>query len=280
MDECEVILQKNELSVYEENSKIFDKFLNEFMSTIGINFTFAASDPQSKVLDLKEQYIYTSKHCELFFQLLEKYGYNMIQEIKDAFFNLNRLENPADNSEMIRKFLNSPVIQDISFDNRGFTITSEQYGKFTSEMASYVFRKNKEVLRYIDKEAIPQECHTHTYCMSSLLDDFYAITSMCKRYFKGSYYHSYTYDSEENKIIDLCSKMVMDKDMYYRLFQPQEVSVILNSNVDEELNQVKSKLEWFYGRYPLLKIALYKQYLESIGYIGNLKDGPSLIKSY
>lgn len=66
----------------------------------------------------------------------------------------------------------------------------------------------------------------------------------------------------------------MDKEQYEQIFQPEEVSVILNSQVDKELALTSEKTEQYFARSGLLKIALYKEYLQSIGYEGSLEDAP------
>lgn len=132
--------------------------------------------------------------------------------------------------------MNSPIIQDIIFNGIDtFSIWSEQYGKFTFELASHYFKENRQVTYYMEHNPLPRRCHTHTYFISKILDDLYAITSLCSYYFQGQYYHSYTLDQERNAIIDLCNNAIMDKNQYDCLFQPQEISVILGKHVAKEL---------------------------------------------
>ena len=68
----------------------------------------------------------------------------------------------------------------------------------------------------------------------------------------------------------------MDKDKYYQLFQPQDISIIHNSSVQKELSLTRSKTQQPFDRCELLQIALYKQYLNSIGYEGSLDNAPSI----
>lgn len=258
---------------------ISDKVLSEFLNGIDITINFKGEmTPEDKLINLLQQYIYGSEYVDYFFKILAKYDYNMKCEIRDAMFNLGNLKNPNKNEKTIKKLLNSPCIDDISFNGKNeFTISSEQYGNFTFELASYYFRENKRVARYIRRAELPQYCHHHTYFMSKLFPDFYAITSLCGHYFDGTtFYHSYTYDKATNTIIDLSANAVVDKDSYYNILQPKEISCILNSEVIRELILTTLKTSQPLNWYAMLKIALYKEYLSSINYQGNLKDAPSL----
>lgn len=66
----------------------------------------------------------------------------------------------------------------------------------------------------------------------------------------------------------------MDKESYYEMFEPHDISVVLNSEVGEELRLTNLKSNQPFCRLEVLRIALYKQYLDSIGYHGNLADAP------
>lgn len=263
----------------EHDNVIFDLVLQEFLNSIdeGDKFIFDNSSTSlGKVKSLMNQYIYTSKYNKLFFEILAKNNYAMRHEIKDAMFSLGHLKNPKKNKAVIKKFLCSPIIQDISFNGKNkFTISSEQYGNIVMELASYYFRKDQIMKHYIKNNSLPNRCHDHAYFMSDIFADYYAITSLCKNYFNGTYYHSYTHDTDRNVIIDLCYNSIVDKDQYYNIFQPQDISVILNSKVVEELSLTTLKTEQESNRCNLLKIALYKQYLNSIGYQDTLLKAPS-----
>lgn len=277
MEICDNILNSVENKNIARNNDIYRIVLEEFCRESGKSFTFVDETAcyGNKVRSLKEEYIYTSRYRELFFEILKRHGYFMRQEIKDAIFYLGNLENPNKNFDVINRYFNSPVIQDISFDGRSrFTIESDRYGKFVFELASILYDKNKKMKEYIEKNHLPNRCHNHAYFMSQIFPDFYAITSLCQSYFRGVYFHSYTYDKESNLIIDLCSNAVINRDRYYSLFNPRDISVILNSDVDDELCDVLLNTSQPYDRCQLLKIALYKYYLNTIHYNGPLEDGP------
>lgn len=276
--DIEKILQATHTENIYINEKIFDNILQEILNKINFNFNFDnCSTSTDKVLKLKDAFIYTSDYVQLFFEILEKYNYNMKEEIKDALFNLCHLENPNKNKDIIKKLLNSPIIDDISFNGKNeFSIVSEQYGTLVVELASYYFKNNKQMNNYIKNKQLPNKCHNHAYFMSEVFNNYYAITSLCRYFFKGNYYHSYTFDKERNSIIDLCYNSIIDKESYYKIFEPKNLSVILNSDVEKELELTNKKTDQYIYRCPLVKIALYKQYLHSIGYEGKLEDAPQL----
>lgn len=278
MDICGDILQNGEIKNDEFNDEIYDLVLQEFLSSVEDTFSFNNDlTPGEKVRGLKDQYIYTSKYAKLFFEILSKHNYNMRQEIKDAMFSLGHLENPSKNKDVIKRLLGSPIIQDISFNGKDkFTISSEKYGDLVMELASYYYRTNQRITDYMKNNPLPNRCHVHAYFMSKVFTDFYAITSLCLYYFRDTYHHSYTYDKDKNVIIDLCYNGIIDKNQYYDIFLPQDISVILNSKVADELLLTSLKTEQYLDRCHLLKIALYKQYLSSIGYHGNLETAPSI----
>ena len=82
-------------------------------------------------------------------------------------------------------------------------------------------------------------------------------------------------------MIDLCIGAIIDYHSYYQLYHPQELSVNKKKKVEEEyaiVNQIKTTTTSKYKLNELMKIALYKQYLQHIGYQGELKDAPVISK--
>lgn len=76
----------------------------------------------------------------------------------------------------------------------------------------------------------------------------------------------------------MCNNSIINREQYYKIFEPNELSVILNSNILAELKVTISKTGQPTNRCKLLQIALYKQYLKSIGYQGSLEDAPVITK--
>ena len=234
MDILEQLYYQNEINFNDVEDEIFDKFLNKFEKAINFKFNYVDCDTSElKFLNLKCKYIYTSKFCKLFFDILSNYKYNMRSELKDTIYELSHLKYPFFNKKSINKYLNSPVIQDISYNGRSkFTIYSDKFGKFSFKLASFYLKNNKEITKYIATRQIGNRCHHNTYFISKVMPDFYSITSLCSRYFEGYFHHSYTYNMDSNEIIDLCYNIIMDKDQYDKIFLPDELSIIKNSLID------------------------------------------------
>lgn len=282
LDTClEEIFYNYEVKGKEKVGKISKEILQKYLHHTDEKFIFQQNTMLiSKLLGLKNQFIYTSNDTMFFFQLLTKYQYQMTNEIRDAIRELGNLSTPTKNKEVIKRYLNSPIIQDISFNGKDkYVIESESYGRFEFQLAKKYFEDNDTMIFYMEHNQMLRRCHTHTGYMASIFPELYAITSLCEGYFGEKFYHSYTYFQEENQVIDLCSNAVMDKESYYQLYQPQELSVILNRQLEDEfylINYLKTTPTSPQKLSKLLKITLYKQHLNNIGYHGGLIEAPSI----
>lgn len=282
IDVCDQLLQIIDINGMNIEDEKYDLVIKKLQNIIHdpkiMNDNLA---PYEKAKMLQYKYGYTPQYSEIFFKTLQENGYNMRAEIQDAMFILGNLPNPNHNKEEIKKLINSKVIEDISFNGKNiFTIVSKEYGKLEFELASYFFRENEKMMSYMDITKLPCHCHNHAYYMSKIFPDLYSITSICQADFLNTYYyHTYTYGREENHIIDLCYNSIIEKNQYYNIFEPWEISVIKNSEVEDEIEITNTKTKQDRDRYDLLKIALYKQYLQLIDYRGKFEDAPS-IKSY
>lgn len=279
MSKSYALFQEFETKNRKRNIKIFEEVLDDFSKEIGRNFNYTSSlDPIGKFGILKRNYVYDSKYCELFFQLLDYHNYILKHEIKDAIFDLSRLSDPNKNKELIKRLLHSPIIDDISFNGHDqFDIYSDRYGLTIYKLASKYFsysRNSKKIREYISKSELPQHCHFHTDFLARLLPEFYSITALCSSYFQGYYYHSYSYDAKEDMIIDLCSNAVIPKEQFYNIFEPNEVARTLNKEYLQTLYLTDLRVSLPQEFLPPLKIALYQQYLDSIDYTGSLEDAP------
>jgi len=276
MDICKGIFEKCETALAKKDEQLYSLVLEEFLKLASPSVDFGyLQTAGEKVRYLQSHYVYNSPYCKEFFDILKKHGYYISEEIKDAIFYLGHLERHNNNKDLITKLLNSPVIDDITFNGKNkFTITSEELGEYSFYVASLYFKNNPIMKEYIRTHELPNKCHQHVYFMSNAIGNTAAVTSICPVYFVGKYYHSYTWDQKNNFIIDLCSNAIMEKNDYYRLFEPEELSVILSQNIEDELAYTNLKSSQPLSRHHLLKIALYKQYLQSIGYSGSLEKAP------
>lgn len=260
---CDDILIENKRTREYENG-LAEQIISEFLGLIDEKITFENSNdyPITKLINLEKRFVYKSEYIDLFFELLKKYGYNTKQEIIGAISSLGNLSDPANNSRVIKNLLNSPFIDDISYDGKGlFRITSERYGIIDINLASHHFRNTDSIRNYVLNNSLPNRCHNHTLFLRAVMPAYTAVTSLCSSYFKGQYYHSYSVDENGEFVIDLCSNAVIGKDSYDFIFEPEEISRVLNSNITSELKITNRNTNQPIERFALLKIALYKQLL-------------------
>lgn len=173
---------------------------------------------------------------------------------------LSTLENPNQNKEVIKDFLLTPLIDDISFNGKDtFTIISEKLGNLTFRLANKYFQNNPKIVDYIKKEELETYCHKHTEFLAETLPEFYSITSLCDYYFKGSFYHSYSYNKQENVAIDLCCNAVLNIGDLNHFYGAKEIMRIPNKELDLFYQEMLKNTKQPKKRYKIIKMALYEQ---------------------
>ena len=250
------ILEEIDEKGREENEQIYKKVYDEFIETTGENYRLYYNKYSDRVREIKDNYIYTSKYNKLFFELLEKYNYHMEQEILDAIFDI--VYEKRNKDKIIKKYILSPVINDISLEERGKIKIYSTFGDFNYILAEEYFKDNKLISNYMKKNQLRNRCHDNTYFLSRVLKEYYTIASLCKSYFTGYFHHSYTYDNKNNYIIDLCRKSLIDKKEFDRLYEPKEIIRIKNSDVEKKIEFINRKTN-MYDICEILKIALYEE---------------------
>lgn len=213
-----------------------------------------------KVLKIINTWGYDKDYSRKVFSLLAKHGYRMNREITDAMGSLGRLENPNQNKEVIKDFLLTPLIDDISFNGKDtFTIISEKLGNLTFRLANKYFQNNPKIVDYIKKKKLDACCHNHTEFLAETLPEFYSITSLCDYYFKGSFYHSYSYNKQENVAIDLCCNAVLNIGDLNHFYGAKEIMRIPNKELDLFYQETLKNTKQPEKRYKIIKMALYEQ---------------------
>lgn len=243
-------------SVIRDYEKIIKKHINFFSN----EKEFYGIENLCKMLAFKYGNLNSTLHVDYFYAILDYYGYKMKLDIIGAIQRLGNLVDPSHNKDLISVLLNSPYIDDISFNGTNrFTIESAKFGSFEFYLAKEVFKNNKGLISYMEKEVLASNCYANTETVASFYQDLYSITSLCIHYFVGVYYHSYSYDQKTNSIIDLNNNSVMEKVMFDRLYQPIELIRIKNSQISEVCEKVEMETCQPKKRKTLLKIALYYQ---------------------
>lgn len=252
---------EQELKNIEINNKYFQIVLDEFQKQTGLNFNFREGlSSADKVIVLKNQFVYESEYNELFFKILEKYGYNTKHEIIFAIKELTFQKNPNKNKKTIEKLLLSPYIQDIQYNQNKYKIESEKFGTIETKIATQELQNNKHMKYYFQNNELQNKCHNNAYFMALVYKRMYTITALCKHYFKNSFYHSYSYSKTTNEIVDLAINSIMNETLYNYLFEPNIITKIKNENIEEELEKATSKNKQDEKRCHLLKIAFTYQY--------------------
>lgn len=108
------------------------------------------------------------QYISLFYKTLNQFGYDTREDIRTSIAYLGQLNNPYQNKEIIKYLLASPVIQDISYDEKGqFTIYSEKYGKISFFLAHIYFKDNNAITMHLKKSPLENHCFAHTDFLAS-----------------------------------------------------------------------------------------------------------------
>ncbi len=279
MDKCFEIFKENELNYREKEEEMYKKVYYDFSKVSEKEYNIGDWSYQEAIFNLKSLiYGYNSHEIDKFFDILKKYNYDMRWEISDAIFNLGYQKNSTDMLKTINSWLNSPVIDYIGFDGDSkLEIGSDEYGTFPFMQASK-YLDREDITDYIWENRTKNICHSHAYNIARVYPDWYTITSKISDRIIGTYYHSYTYDKENDIVIDLRSNCAMYMEIFERLHDTTCVSQILNSQLNKEIEITNKKIDLQEVKAKVLRVALYKEYLNSIGYIGPIEKGPSLRK--
>lgn len=227
--EASKLYYETEERFIEENYRLFVKFVNDFYTTVGLDFDMIISqianmdDPVSVFNALKNIIIFNfPKYKEEFYKLLESYNYDMRFEIMDAITAMASLRNVSIVHPYVYEAKQSPYIDDIEFSADRITVKSERFGDFAFKNAQNYFQDNENVRRLFNCGDLSNKCHQFSLELASELPQDKIITSLLPIYFKGTYYHSYLIDPEDN-IIDGVNYTVMKKEDFDKLFRPEEI---------------------------------------------------------
>ena len=239
------------------DDELYKKVYDEFCEKTKIQFNKKGFNTYGDIVrDIKDNYVYTSEYTDLFFDILKKYNYNLEHEITDAIFDIVYSKNSYEQNNTIKKYMFSPIIKDISIENKGKINIYSTFGDFEYILADYYFKGNKQIHNYLKTHQLRNRCHDNTYFLSKTLKDSYTIVSLCKAYFQGMYHHSYTYDKETGLIIDLCRKSLIKKDDFDKLYKPKEIIRLKNKNINNILEVVDRNLP-YNDLCQILRIGLY-----------------------
>lgn len=253
-----------------KNDCVALKLLEEYQREIKMYFNFICISPYdeeremfkhvSQLISLKNDCSPLSFQGNILYSLLSKYNYNFLMDIRDTIGNLGKLDKPSANKEVIEKSLKSPVIQDISFNGKDtFKIVSEEYGDFEYLLAREYFKGCSEVIEYMNNDDLLGHCHKNAEKIANIFSKFYSITSLLSSFFESSYYHSYSYNANEDLVIDLGNNAVFSSEHYSRLMDPKEIMRIKNSKLSSYYDKVIASTQDLNDWNIIFRTALYIQ---------------------
>lgn len=163
------------------------------------------------------------------------------------------------NKILIDNFSIYKFIKKISIDGRNCNIEYIDEGQIKNiKFCSIFYKEEYENMKYKHSELINKEysekkirnllgqyrlngeCHPATleYLTSKKEDNINAVTSLVISTKNMVYFHSYIWDKEKNRIIDLSRNIIMDKNTYDFLFLFQEINSLTYQQYEEYIKTV------------------------------------------
>lgn len=218
-------------------------------------------NPISNLFYLK-YYAYDKDFKTKLFKLLDENNYNTNYEIMDLIKDADLFLKEKDYKDEIEKYSNSPYIDRINLTTDTLEIESTSLGNYEIVFADKYFKKDNKVFKYINTEPLNGGCHRHVEFLVKREPNFYSITSLCNRRFEDlTYYHSYCYDEKTNRVIDLCSNLVMDKDEYDKLFKTEEIFKIKGKDLGKAYFLAGSNNYYLFKKYKGIAATLFQQFI-------------------
>lgn len=272
-------VEKKSIAYYDQQSeRIIRAFLKMFPyqiifeeDTIGI--------PGLQFDDLKNGLLYYPDYIKSFYEIATRFGYHEIGMIKDSIELLGILKNPNRNKDTIHRLLQLPVIDDISFDSKDtFSIFSERLGDFQFTLITEALKDNQELMEYLEKVPFANRCYSHTSILAGIFEDNYSEVSLCRDIFGSNFHHAYSVTPDRKTVIDLTFNGIFTMEDFKRLEEPHpfysEQLEKLSYDIwyATENSGLSPDTEW------LLQAALYRKYLDEIGYQGPMCEAPKVMQ--
>lgn len=207
---------------------------------------------------------------DIIYDKMREYNVFLNNEIKFAIRAIT--SNRFISDEEIKEYIDKPTggcrsIKSIEFNSfdRSYTIYGQEDDEtYKFYRAEDYFADNDELAWYISNNAGYNLCHEYTETLQKYFPNGISVTSKCPRLTMDGYYiHSYM--ELDDKVVDLSSRMVMDKDSYCKLMRPTELSRIKNSEMplykglEEKLLKSDPKRAEIEDYFQMLKLAAISQ---------------------
>lgn len=260
-DEIYNKFERDNIPKIDERSQEILDACHELIAPL-LDMKFFGSYPSNMLYNIKNRFVYDSSCCDYFFELLKEHNYNANEEIKSAILELsypifNRLSG-----NITLKYIKSPYIDSIEPTEHGFKINSEQLGEFAFDFADHYYCEQPQITDYIYHEKLRGRCNHHVNFLTEQDPNLYSVTALVETIYLGyTFYHSYCWDKDNNKIIDLSSNIVMDKQQYDRLFKCEEIFMIEGRHLVEAATTAKQNNMDLESKVNPLAVALFQQYI-------------------
>lgn len=135
---------------------------------------------------------------------------------------------------LIEEYKKYPFITNIKIDGNNCVITGKYNFSFNVISKGFMNAFCNDVFNVDD---VNGKCH---YIVQKVLEDCHneyicAVTSLCVNVNYMFYFHSYIYDKSQNNVIDFSKKIIINKEIYDRLFCYKEINVLNYGDYSREL---------------------------------------------
>lgn len=174
------------------------------------------------------------QYISLYYQLLEESHYKMFYDILDSMFILGVSTNKRLNREKSELLLNSPYIENISYNN-GMVVLNSCFGKYSFCSLRDYFRGSYSKMAYVrNNNNMPGDCHNVSWDLLQILDNASLVTQLLPFYYRGTFYHSVVQD-EDGMFIDLANEAVYDEEVRKNLYQGQIICKTKKEDLESHL---------------------------------------------
>ncbi len=265
IDDYEKILFDNETQFFKMSEAYFNNFLQSLKKHLdedSRNLLFTEENLTSEEL-FGNVYDYIFCECpqyiNIFFELLEKFGYNSLNEIC-TYMALIGNNDPLSLEVLFEILTQSPFVDKVLFNN-GLIVIESKLGTFEFIHAQEYFKDNEEILDYLFENDTTQNCHNCSLDILKKLRKGTLITVLVQAEFVGTCYHTVLQD-EKGNIVDIANKAVYTLDTFHKLYNGLTiVSMTDIKDIDDEISQIRSEIrqDLHNTEYsPALLLALHK----------------------
>lgn len=236
-----------------QDKEIMKKFLEEFKVLSGVDWQCIAENEHLPLTDYIRIFwrlhtlLFTmnelGKYIFLFYQLLEKYHYNM----REDYVSLVRLVGQNTSyclPDNVRNFImKAPYVDRIKDDLGYITIYSEKLGKITFYSTHKYFEDHRFVSSILRNNQVVRECHNISWKLMDFMPGSTLVTSLMPSTFSGTSYHTVIRD-KKNLIVDAANSCVYAEENFHSLYQDQ---IICETKV-EKIHSALSETSLLEGR--------------------------------